>query len=169
MNSQVNHKLAVARRSGLVVRDLDDEVLVYDRDRDKAHCLNRSAAAVWDRCDGRTTPAQIASMLQDEFGTPIDESFVCLALNQLSRDHLLDDEIDYSKQPPKMSRRDAVRRLGLGAAVALPLIVSITAPFPVQAATCRGSGSTCNTSSQCCSNLCACPSPPCPPTVMRCV
>ena len=33
---------------------------VYDVDGQKAHCLNRTAAFVWQRCDGTRTVAQIA-------------------------------------------------------------------------------------------------------------
>jgi hypothetical protein len=38
----------------------------------------------------------------------------------------------------------------LGAAIALPIVISITAPTPAQAATCRPSNSPCSTPSQCC-------------------
>ena len=41
-----------ARRTGLVVRDLPDELLVYDLDRHQAHCLNRTAASVFRDADG---------------------------------------------------------------------------------------------------------------------
>jgi hypothetical protein len=52
--------LARKRKQGLVIKELPDEVLVYDLDRNKAHCLNHSAAEVWERCDGRTTAASIS-------------------------------------------------------------------------------------------------------------
>jgi len=168
MNSQSKNDLALARQKGLVLRDLGDELLIYDRESDQAHCLNRSAAAVWHHCDGGTTPAQIAILLQKELGAPVDEDFVFLALNQFSRDRLLESSV-VSGRLSQLSRREVVRRLGLGVAIALPLVASITAPSPAQAATCRSPGSVCSTSSQCCSNICACPSAPCPPTVMRCV
>ena len=45
----------LARREGLVIRELADEVLVYDLDRDRAHCLNQTAAFIWQCCDGRTS------------------------------------------------------------------------------------------------------------------
>ena len=44
-----------ARKEGLVVQDMPDELLVYDVDRHKAHCLNQTAALVWKRCDGKTS------------------------------------------------------------------------------------------------------------------
>lgn len=42
----------MARQSGLVVQEMPDEVLVYDMDTNKAHCLNQSAAFIWKSCDG---------------------------------------------------------------------------------------------------------------------
>ncbi|HLN99414.1 MAG TPA: PqqD family protein [Pyrinomonadaceae bacterium] len=170
MKNDCKNDFPLARKDGLVLRDLGDELLVYDRERDKAHCLNRSAAAVWQRCDGRSAPAQIAAALQQEFGTAVDERFVWLALEQIGRDHLLDQTLEWPKTVPRLSRREAFRRIGLGAAIALPVVISITAPTPAQAATCRASGSVCNTSSQCCSGICACPpAQTCPPSNMRCV
>ena len=34
----------IARSNGLVVQEMPDEVLVYDLDSNKAHCLNETAA-----------------------------------------------------------------------------------------------------------------------------
>ena len=48
-----------ARQHGLVIQEMPDEVLVYDLDTNKAHCLNRSAALVWRSCDGNNTVADI--------------------------------------------------------------------------------------------------------------
>ena len=42
----------VARQNALVMQDVDDELLIYDLQTDKAHCLNRSAVLVWKLCDG---------------------------------------------------------------------------------------------------------------------
>src|SRR6266571_4556339 len=37
-------KPPLARKEGLVVKEVSGEVLLYDLDRDKAHCLNQTAA-----------------------------------------------------------------------------------------------------------------------------
>ena len=40
-----------SKRTGrLIVREIPGEVLVYDLVRDKALCLNQTAAAVWNLC-----------------------------------------------------------------------------------------------------------------------
>src|SRR2546427_2535766 len=80
----------LARREGLVIQELPDEVLVYDLDRDRAHCLNQTAAFVWQRCNGRHTTAQIARTLGQQFDCTVDEKVVWLALDQLGRNHLLE-------------------------------------------------------------------------------
>ena len=60
------------RKQKLIVDELPDEVLVYDLDRHKAHCLNSTAAMVWRRCDGKTRPAEIARRLQGELDQPFN-------------------------------------------------------------------------------------------------
>jgi len=144
----------VARKEGLVIQELPDEVLVYDLDRDRAHCLNNTAAFVWQRCDGKNTTAQIARTLGQQFDCAVDEKLVWLALDQLGRNHLLDRQ---PAPPPSligMNRRAMVRALGLAAIVAVPVVTSIVAPTPAQAGTCVGSGGACTTGSQCCSTIC---------------
>ena len=74
--SHDNSKLPLARSEGLLVEELGDETLVYDRESHEAHCLNRSAALVWRHCDGTTTVADMVSLLQQELDIPADESMV---------------------------------------------------------------------------------------------
>ncbi|PYS79821.1 MAG: hypothetical protein DMF70_12375, partial [Acidobacteria bacterium] len=63
MKQASNQTKPLARKEGLVIQELPDEVLVYDLDRDRAHCLNETAAFVWQRCDGRTSTVEIARSL----------------------------------------------------------------------------------------------------------
>ncbi|MEO8435695.1 MAG: PqqD family protein [Pyrinomonadaceae bacterium] len=143
-----------ARRTKLVIQELANEVLVYDLERDQAHCLNQTAAMVWKHCDGASDAASIATRLGSELRTPVDERIVWYALEQLGRDKLLEESIVLPAAMAGMSRRQMVRTLGLAAVVAVPLITSIVAPTPAQAATCFASGVACTTSAECCSGLC---------------
>ena len=52
MNHRAKNVKPLARKEGLVIQELPVEVLVYDLDRDKAHCLNETAAMVWRKCNG---------------------------------------------------------------------------------------------------------------------
>lgn len=158
MRPLLREDLPKARTKGMVVKEVDDEVLVYDLERDKAHCLNLSAAAIWRLCDGKTSVSELARLLGSETDSVIDTQFILLGLEDLRRNHLLETAQGWVVQATEsrgMSRREAVRRIGLGAAIALPLVISITAPTPVQAAvSCGGKCKPCSTGSECCSGVC---------------
>jgi len=123
------------RKQGLIIDDLPDEVLVYDLDRHRAHCLNSTSALVWRHCDGYTSAREIAERLQRELQAPIAEELVWLALRDLERLHLLEDSISLPPRLAGMSRREMVRAFGVAAAVAIPLAVSLISPTAAQAQT----------------------------------
>jgi hypothetical protein len=153
----------VARRTGLVLRDLPGELIVYDLDRHQAHCLNRTAASVFRGADGTRSLDELGGLLGDGFGHAEREAAVRMALDQLALAKLLD------AHPPAeptagVSRRSALRRAGLGAALLLPAIASVVAPTPAEAAaTC-----TQNCNGQLPGTPCNCPAsstaPPCDST-----
>jgi hypothetical protein len=143
-----------ARGAGLVVREVADEVLIYDLESHKAVCLNKTAALVWRACDGQKTVRRIARDVAAETGEAVPEELVWLALEQLGRDHLLDARVSRPVSVERMTRRELMRRLGLAAAIALPVVTSIVAPTPAQAASCLPSGAACTDSAQCCSGVC---------------
>jgi hypothetical protein len=138
-------------RSECLARECGDEILVYDLQRDVGHCLNSTAAATWKLCDGITSPSQIANTLSRRFSTPEDESVVLLALDRLAEAHLLVEPVVRAKH---LSRRLAIRRIGIAAAIALPLVTSIVAPTPAHAVSCLPNGAPCTSPAQCCSRIC---------------
>ena len=146
-----------ARQDELVIEGLDDETLVYDMRSHKAHCLNRTAAAVWNRCDGKATVNEMRAALEAELHTGVSAEMIWLALDQLGKARLLSERLPGSMAQTSLSRRAALGRLGLGAAIALPLVTSILAPTTAEASTCIGSGSICpQGSSLCCSGSTNC-------------
>ncbi len=148
-------KMPRARKSGLIVKEVDGEILIYDRERNKAHCLNPTAAKIWKHCDGETTLSDACEALARDLNTPVETSLVEYAVEQFSADHLLEaDSAMPAFMIPGLNRRQMVRTLGLGALIAVPLVTSILAPTPAQAATCTPSGGACTTSATCCSGLC---------------
>jgi len=124
--------LPQARDESLAVEELTNETLVYDLDRDRVHCLNRTASLVWRQCDGRTTVAEMAARVGEALDLPADESLVWLALRRLERAHLLAGAVPRPAGAPSYTRREVARRLGLagGLTVLLPLLTSVTAPTP---------------------------------------
>ena len=124
-----------ARTEGLLVEELPHEMLVYDTERHKAHCLNPTAALVWKYCDGRTTVQEIARLLAKTLDASVDEDVVWCALNQLEKDHLLEEKIEWPVNVERISRRTLVRRIGI-AAILLPLVTTISAPTAEASASC---------------------------------
>ena len=150
-------QLPRARKKGLVIEELPGELLVYDLERHKAHCLNETAAMVWRQCNGKASIARIAERLQHELKTPVDHEVVWLAIEQLEAARLLGERRSRPKQNGGLSRRDVIKKLGWAAAVGLPLVTSIVAPRAVEAVTCA---IVCSSDAQCIAT------PGCPP---RCV
>lgn len=144
-----------ARTSELITRQVGAEMLVYDRDSRKAHCLNPTAALVWAYCDGQTTVAEMARLLSAEMKTPVVDEFVWFALTQLRNSHLLQKPWPEPAKTPRISRRSLVKHLGIAAAVTVPLVTTIIAPTAVAAATCFPVSAACTANSDCCSNNCA--------------
>jgi len=137
----------LARQNGLVVQEMPDEVLVYDLDTDKAHCLNQSAARVWRACDGQKSIADIVS----EFDGKVNEDFVWLAIDQLNENGLLENEV--APRFAGQSRRQVLKTIGLASLVALPVISSLVAPQQALGA----SSCSCTQASNC-TNKVGCPS-----------
>ena len=122
------------RREGLVVTELQDEVLVYDLDRHRAHCLNPAAASVFRRCDGRTTVREIAVELHANGSIRASEAAVWLALERLDKAHLLEVKLPASSDAPELSRRELIRRAAVLSGLLLPAVTSVMAPTPAEAA-----------------------------------
>ena len=127
-----------ARTRAVVVETLADETLVYDLERHKAHCLNRTATLVWRACDGRTRVASAAARLERELGNANGVLLLWSALGQLSRARLLDDALVLPPRRAGYSRRAMIQALGLAGAASLllPVVESIVSPVPAEAASC---------------------------------
>ena len=141
----------LARRDGLVVKTVGDEVLVYDLERARAHSLDTLAAAIWRQCDGRRPVAALAAAVRAETGAPVTAAAVEYGLAALGRARLLVGE----RPAPGPTRRQVLAKIGTAAAI--PLVLSITAPTAAQAQsrpptpTCIPVGGACSqTSLPCC-------------------
>lgn len=143
-----------ARRAQLVVEELEGEVLVYDLDRDQASCLNPTAALVWKLADGATSVPEIARQMAAQLDTPVEPRMVWYALDQLGKKNLLEAPLVPPLEYTRMTRRDFLIKAGMvGAAVTIPVIVSLAAPSAAMAATCT-SGCTCPGGQSDCDDKC---------------
>ncbi|MBI1761122.1 MAG: PqqD family protein [Acidobacteria bacterium] len=146
-------QLPRARREGLLFSPLNDELVIYDTERNKAHSLNRIATLVWKNCDGKTTVSQLRGLIAQELHTEVDEQVVWLALQQLERNRLLEGRV---QSPGNLiTRREAAKRFGKVAGIVLPLVASALVPPAAAAGSlCGGTGALCFANSDCCSNSC---------------
>jgi phosphatidylserine decarboxylase len=114
----------------LIVEELGAELMIYDQKRNQAFCLNQRAALVFQYCDGKTTVAGIAARLTQRLGEAVGEKVVQFALQSLSQDGLL-EPLDF---PPivaaGMTRREVMQKIGVRAAVALPLVTALMVATP---------------------------------------
>ncbi|HXL79335.1 MAG TPA: PqqD family protein [Pyrinomonadaceae bacterium] len=155
MRNDRPEQLPLARTEQLIIKEVDDEVLVYDLKTDQAHCLNKTAALVWQNCDGSKSIKDIARLLESDGRTNLDDQVVWLALDELDKFNLL---LQAGDKPAGISRRQIMRTIG-AAAIALPVIISIASPSPVEAASCnqpsnRDNQCPCGSNGQCSSNHC---------------
>lgn len=115
------------RERGLVVQEASDELLVYDLDTNKAHCLNSTAAAVWKLCDGTRSIEDISRHFVSLSDDKLAEDLVWLAVDQLADSDLLQNATA-NRRFAGMSRRKALKSIGLTAAITLPVVASLVAP-----------------------------------------
>lgn len=123
-----------ARTEDLLIEQLETELLVYDSQNHRAHCLGGTAARVWRACDGATDMQSLAIALQ------LTAEEVSNAVDELERSQLLDGlpVLDVtSRKDSGITRREmTLRSAKLGGAIAsAPLIYSIAVPSPAAAAT----------------------------------
>ena len=151
-----NPQNPVARTTGLVIQDVPDEVLVYDMETNKAHCLNKTAAMVWKSCNGTRSVAQIAEYVGSQSGEKVADDLVWLAIDQLSDNDLLEKPV--KAEFKGISRRDVIKRIGLTSMVALPIIASLVAPptaLAVGSCACPGGLINCTTNPPCPTTACS--------------
>jgi hypothetical protein len=167
-------RMPLARKEGLEIQEVVDEVLIYDLERHHAHALNTMAALVWRHCDGKTSLATTARVLEAELDMSADADLVRFVLARLAKAHLLDHGFEEG-DGARYSRRAFVKKLkklGLAASVALPVVVSIVSPTPAHAQTCipnsdcagrpdctpcANPGGTCEPLWMCCNGQCSPP------------
>ncbi len=119
------------RTSRLLLQRIKDELLIYDLERNEAHCLNGIAAVVWDLCDGERTVSEIAQVVAPDLPADAAETLVWSALDQFAERHLLEEA--ETEDPPhspslRMTRRQMMVGLGLTVGLALPMVESIVSP-----------------------------------------
>lgn len=163
----------LARSTDLIIEELGEETLVYDTKTDRGHSLSPAASQVWRSCDGKTSAEELSAKLG------LDSDTADQALNELSANGLL--EVSPTIVADGSTRREVTLKFAkVGATVAAaPLVLSVAAPLPAQAASpafcarfssrscgCSQTGDGCCGARGCC--CCVQPEPP-PPGFKKCV
>jgi hypothetical protein len=115
------------------VQEIGRETLVYDGVRHRAYCLNESSGVVWRLADGTRTVEEIGAAAEVELGVAVNEELVLFILQELRGDGLIEAARDEGEVRVGVSRRAMLERLGVGAAMLLPVIAAIVAPTAAQA------------------------------------
>jgi hypothetical protein len=126
-------KNPIAKTDNLVIQELGNETLVYDLDSNKAYNLNETSSFVWQNCDGKKGIADLAFALQKKANQPIKQEVVWFALNELKKEGLVSFETETPQELTGLSRREVIKKIGLGSMIALPLITSLVAPTAAMA------------------------------------
>lgn len=62
----------VRQVTGIASVELDEEIVLYDRDTDQVHRLDAVASTVWSQLDGTESLGRICDRLADVFDQPVD-------------------------------------------------------------------------------------------------
>jgi hypothetical protein len=130
----------LARKDDLVIQEVGGEILIYDLRTNKAICLNQTSALVWQNCDGKKDALEIAREIEKELGSNISEDFIWFAINQLEKENLLNNRDKVESRFEGLSRREVIKKIGLGSMVALPIVAALVAPTSVMAQSCNPGG-----------------------------
>jgi len=113
-----------SRRSGIFAENLPEEVVLYDKARDKVHCLSKPAAIIWDSSDGSRTVDDLVRIVEEKSGTPADRKLVLQALEELEEAGLMQAGSDMVADAGLTSRREAVGKIAMAGSALVATIVA---------------------------------------------
>lgn len=131
----------------LIAKNIENELLLFERESNTAHCVNEAAAEIWTACEQPRTAEEVTQFLRLR-KPELNEEIVFECLNRMVDSRLLD-----AIQPATVcvQRRELIRRAGLVAAALLPIaITSVVIPPAAEAASCAQLGQACSPTHPCC-------------------
>src|SRR5947208_10123306 len=115
-----------------------DGLHLFDQQQQQAYALNTTSALVWQHCDGQTTPEQLMKLLRQNCNVSRAqaEQLTWLALDELGKANLLDDEV--TRPHPlssKLTRRQMLTTFATaGVALAVvPMVALVTTQAKAEA------------------------------------
>jgi hypothetical protein len=118
-------KLPQARNSDIVMQQAGKELLIYNLITHKAYHLNETSKTVFNACDGKTSFENMKHLYK------FSDGIIYLALDELKANDLIEDyESNYFAG---LSRREALRKVGLSSAAILPVVLGLISPTAAEA------------------------------------
>ena len=114
------NKLPIAQTKNIVVQTLGKELLIYDLKTHQAYQLNETSMIVFEACSEGKTFEDLKRKHR------FTDDLIYLTLDMLAKENLLSGE--YQSQLAGVSRREAIRKVGLATMTALPVIAALAAP-----------------------------------------
>jgi hypothetical protein len=143
-------KLPSSRNSDIIVTKLDNEVLIYDLTTHKAFNLNETSSIVYQSCGDGLTFEELKRKHR------FTDDLIYLTLDELKEKNLLEKDAGYKSSLLGLSRREAIRKVGLATMVVLPVITGLVAPLAVHAVSnscaatnCKNGNTACNPGGGC--------------------
>lgn len=120
-----------ARTKDIHARELDGELVVYDRDRRCTHHLNASAARVYRQCDGRHSVDDLSSLFSQSLTQEGASEIVKRALTQMCHAGLLDRQLLPATEL-RWTRRGLLTRLAAAGVTGfiLPAVATVALADP---------------------------------------
>ncbi len=121
------------RTDGLICQTIGDELLLYDKETSKCHCLGKEAALLWLLLETELTAPQLVEELERKYPDLVGKGklLVDATLADLAASNLLAER--NSELPGRLSasRRKLIKSMGL------LLVASVAVPLPTQAQSMR--------------------------------
>lgn len=144
----------LARKEGLIIQAIGNELVVYDSSAKQAHNLNATATKVWKLCNGKRSVSEIAQIAGRELHQPVSEQVLWYALARLEEYGLLESTVSVPTAMAGISRREFLTKFAVAAAI-VPVVKTMKVPGPAQAGSFARCGDPCD-SSTVCESPCTC-------------
>ena len=64
----------IVRAEDIIWREIDDEIVIIRDDGLKVHVLNKTAARIWEMCNGDIGPDEIADTLCERYDVSLEQA-----------------------------------------------------------------------------------------------
>ena len=125
MSTQIYRQSGVGQLSAEKLGD--GSTAIVDSRSKSVHSLNPTATLVWEACANGATLDQIRKTLEAKTGAAASDALVRQALEQLQRVNLIEAEGTFPVESVDLGRRALLTRAGTVGAIAIPVVLTLTA------------------------------------------